>query len=128
MPAGSLQKRLEHSPRRLRCPCRLKRANVRHSGRGGPRRRWGSGGASAQRWEACPAAPCPDPQVPPGLEDGCLGLCLQGHNSQREGMPGATQPQTRAPTRPGCPLGAPAPRPPPNIPATPRHHSLAGRD
>lgn len=70
VPAESLQKYLEHSPGRLRCPCRLKRANVRHRGCGGPRR-WG------QRGEACSATPCPDPQVPPGLEYGCLGLRLK---------------------------------------------------
>lgn len=116
VPAGSLQKRLEYSPGRLRWPCRLKRANVRHSGRGGLRSRWGSGGASAQHWEACPTGPCPDLQAPPGLEDRRLRLCLQGHDSQREGTPGAAQPWTWAPGLPGHTQGPPAPRPPPNTP------------
>ena len=52
MPAESLQKYLEHSPRRLRCPCRLKRANVRH----GTRRAVQKVGAA---WESLLRRPLP---------------------------------------------------------------------
>ena len=110
MPAGSLQKRLEHSPQRLRCPCRLKRANVRHSGRGGPRRRWAAAGPLHSVGK--PAPP------PPAL----TRRCLQAWKTDASGcVCKGTIPRGK-----GC-LGQPSPRPgPPPVPGAPWAHQHPG--
>lgn len=110
---GSLQGVTEHLPGKLRCLCRLKRAHVRHSRRRGAAQKVGRLRGLCTALRSLPRRPLPDPQVPPGLEDGRLGLCLQGHNSQRKGCIfwAATPDLGPTPAFLECALGPLAPRP-----------------